>query len=1035
MYLNIISHNPSKSSISASNVMNYLEKENRQQKIRNQELIAEGREDEVQEHDIEYFFNQDFDPKNVNDSNGLINEFEASAQLDSNRGAKSLKESNFYMLNISPSHKELKHIEKIAVKELESRGIFYEDCKKDPNALMFYNEQKENLIKLQLKLYTKDVMKEYASSMDREIYANQEALPNNSERKEMQSEIDEKYKDFLRSKGFPVEEEKEEPLMIKVDFSSSVELEEGRIFKISDGEDGDYKSMFIPNSKFTIIGDNKLEVDEEYYHNKLAIIEENIEYQREKISINELATNVKEHSNICFKDYSKEERICVNIGKVENEDAKIYFDKYDIEYKDTRAFINEIVYNKKVYEAKRSILSKKYKEVRNKIFNEYAKEKGYDFTKVTKNGKEVYKYPQKVPKGKELKKFDTEVSVRFNKFLESKGLVNPRKQFSIDDWETTEKVDCKILAETEKAYLVEFVNDKDLHKQYWVGKFSVKNKEALNVEDNKVQKVEILYDFHNNLIKKERYYKEGKPKEIKEYDEFQTIKEKDIKADCVEFTFFNKNLNKEFSFNIKKEDLGVKDGEYTISREDLKLKYEQHLINFCKNEALQKEYKAIVKKHEKDNGKKSQYAINKAIENEFKKMLIDKGILEQERNDRVKIDAKIEKENKGSSLISVKTENYDSEVKFWVNNKDFTNENGQLLFKNEQKINKLLNQAIARDKEQKEKVTISCNGYSEKELKDGDKLITFERIEKGLKEPIKVSFKLSELEKDGNEYKVEKYKLEFRLKKALEKGIKSEYGNVKEEIKNDVWKDKGFDPTKRKVEEKDLLYFAKVENERTYKGNDKSVIKNRETMKEIKELQASDDPNSAKKIEKLEKSLLRDKHTGEIIKEGVKKGGLNYHVHVVVSRHDRTSINPRDKVSMSPNSNQRNNSMPQGQKVGFNRDNFFEKTERIFDKKFEYDRSVENTYKHRNEKKKNLGKSTATVTNKAKGYLKAQVKREAMKQIGLDKVKQELNPIQQAKHQIAPIPIPTSLPKGVTDLAIKAIKIAKNMIIDKGIHY
>lgn len=75
-----------------------------------------------------------------------------------------------------------------------------------PEALQFYNEQKDQLMKLQLKLYTGKVMDEYAVMMDREIYANQDGLPSNQERRKLKPIIEERYTAFLKEKGLPLED-------------------------------------------------------------------------------------------------------------------------------------------------------------------------------------------------------------------------------------------------------------------------------------------------------------------------------------------------------------------------------------------------------------------------------------------------------------------------------------------------------------------------------------------------------------------------------------------------------------------------------------------------------------------------------------------------------------------------------------------------------------------------------------------------------------------------------------------------------------
>lgn len=677
MYLNIISHNVKKSQ-SSSNVFLYLDKENLDEKLKNQSLILEGREDEINPNSVEHFFNQDFDPYKLEDENSKIDVYTAIEKIDKNRGTQNLSSNNFYMLNISPSEKELQHMESIAEEELKDRGLIYEECKKDENTLAFYLDQKDQLMKLQMKLYTRDVMEEYARHMDREIYANQEALPSNAERKMMQPEIDKRYQEFLEEKGV-----------------------------------------------------------------------------REKIGNDYLLLNFDK--------------------KVSSEIGNTYTFKY--------------------------------------------------------NGQE----------------------------------------------------------------------------------------EVVFAKQDKVKEIS------SNLLAIEKTYFESKLQE-----------EKDKKA----------------------------------------------------------------------------------------------GIYNDEK---IKLKVQIDKETANSTMITFKPDNYNQEIKLWLNNKDFKKLDGGEIEMNKYKSNKLIHSAIERDKEQKTKIEITFDKVevSDIKVKEGqepDKMYTFYRKEQGLEEPIIFTFKESELHEKGGKYFVEKYKLDYRTEKAKEEGIKNEFGDKKEEIKNQVWKENGFDPTKRKIEGKDLLYFGKVETERTYKHTDKSVLKNRPILKKIEEYKESKNPLNKLKIGELEKQLLRDKHTGEVIKEGVKKGGLQYHTHVILSRHDNTSINPRDKVSMSPNAHQRGGEMNNGAKVGFDRDAFFQKAEKIFDEKFEYNRPEQEKYTHINHSKKNYKGMSPT------SMIKGQLIQKIGEITGVNEIKNEINPVQKAKKEIMPIALPTSLPKSKIDLVIKTLKLIKNTI-DKGIQY
>jgi hypothetical protein len=104
----------------------------------------------------------------------------------------------------------------------------------------------------------------------------------------------------------------------------------------------------------------------------------------------------------------------------------------------------------------------------------------------------------------------------------------------------------------------------------------------------------------------------------------------------------------------------------------------------------------------------------------------------------------------------------------------------------------------------------------------------------------------------------------------------------------------------------DLVYYAKLEQQRHYKGTDA----------EVKE---------------------------GFSRSGEKKEGLQTHVHIVVSRKDVSQ-----KISLSPLANSRGSSKHvlngKSVKVGFNRDEFVAKCEGEFDKRFQFRREYENSY-------------------------------------------------------------------------------------------
>ena len=180
MNIKFIAHD-AKSSSSCSGLVEYLNKENEidTDKIRLQEN----------------FFNQEYSETQPLQN---IEMDDVKDTIDSNRGSRKLSESNFYMLNISPSKDELKHLEKIAVAELTQRGY-------DKNSPV-HEESKQELIKMQLKLYTKNLMSEYASNFEREVFINPDKLPNNKEKRALEMETNKIYKDYLKERGIEIKE-------------------------------------------------------------------------------------------------------------------------------------------------------------------------------------------------------------------------------------------------------------------------------------------------------------------------------------------------------------------------------------------------------------------------------------------------------------------------------------------------------------------------------------------------------------------------------------------------------------------------------------------------------------------------------------------------------------------------------------------------------------------------------------------------------------------------------------------------------------
>lgn len=104
---------------------------------------------------------------------------------------------------------------------------------------------------------------------------------------------------------------------------------------------------------------------------------------------------------------------------------------------------------------------------------------------------------------------------------------------------------------------------------------------------------------------------------------------------------------------------------------------------------------------------------------------------------------------------------------------------------------------------------------------------------------------------------------------------------------------------------KDLVYYAKIEENRYYKGTDPAVREGK-------------------------------------IKQGEVKAGNNMHVHVIVSRKDM-----ENKIKLSPMTSHRNTDKGTV-KGGFDREAFQEKAEKAFDQKFGYERKLHETFQVNN---------------------------------------------------------------------------------------
>ena len=150
----------------------------------------------------------------------------------------------------------------------------------------------------------------------------------------------------------------------------------------------------------------------------------------------------------------------------------------------------------------------------------------------------------------------------------------------------------------------------------------------------------------------------------------------------------------------------------------------------------------------------------------------------------------------------------------------------------------------------------------------------------------------------------------------------------------------------------DIKYFAKIEQERTYKSNDVAVRENKPYSKqiahlknEIRKVDRGEIPGNIRQLENNIQKLVRDapyKIRGQLVEAGMKKEGLQSHIHIIVSRKDASN-----SYSLSPGSKYIASEVKMHGKIvkrGFERDRFFQGSEKTFDKLFQYNRNYVESY-------------------------------------------------------------------------------------------
>ncbi len=150
----------------------------------------------------------------------------------------------------------------------------------------------------------------------------------------------------------------------------------------------------------------------------------------------------------------------------------------------------------------------------------------------------------------------------------------------------------------------------------------------------------------------------------------------------------------------------------------------------------------------------------------------------------------------------------------------------------------------------------------------------------------------------------------------------------------------------------DIKYFAKLEHERTYKSNDLAVRENKpysnqiaHLKNELRKVERGEVPGNIRQIEKDIRKLVRDapyKIRGQVVEPGMKKEGLQSHIHIIVSRKDASN-----SYSLSPGSKYKASEVKMHGKIvkrGFERDRFIQNSEKAFDKMFQYNRNYVESY-------------------------------------------------------------------------------------------
>ena len=219
----------------------------------------------------------------------------------------------------------------------------------------------------------------------------------------------------------------------------------------------------------------------------------------------------------------------------------------------------------------------------------------------------------------------------------------------------------------------------------------------------------------------------------------------------------------------------------------------------------------------------------------------------------------------------------------------------------------------------------------------------------------------------------------------------------------------------RPINVNDIKYFAKIEHHRTFKGTDFQVKENQphatkiQVLKnEIRKIERGEMQGNIKSREQQIFKLEREaphQQNGQRIVQGMFKEGNQSHIHIIVSRKDASN-----SVSLSPGSKYKSSEVEMNGKMvkrGFDRDLFYQKAEKTFDKTFQYQRNFVETYQAR----KDFIKSPKLYFSAIMG-LPASEKALAMKML-----------------KETGIPLPPVIPISKAQLTVKLIKSIQNGIL------